>query len=251
MDVNGEAIYGAPRRAPSRTSSPGAASRSKPGRLYLHFFAWPRGGSAIHGLARSAYSRVSARRPRAGASPWRERSPGTRPSITPSSPSRASGGARTSACPWSSCRSRAGPGGRDPPRAARRVRALPSFMAALRGPSSRGVSASAARLHGRVEEYRQQPAVAHEGARARASRRYAFFGQGGVLRAGPGAPRLELDGPAQASLRFPVLEHGRLAPTAQYFPEIVTRAGEIGLPAPGIYEVSLVGESERLGPPRA
>ena len=219
---------------------------SKPGQLYLHFFDWPHGDLVIHGLAnrvRRAYLLADKSR-RISVKQERIADPGL-PVLTLSGfgkrPDKRvsvvvleiAGAARVDPLPLQQ------PDG---------SLSLPAFMAQRRGPTARGFTVARGgftdQWKSTANSLRWQAKVLVPGlyrVSVLSSARAEYCVQGQLA---PHRLRLEVDGPAQASLRFPLLEHGRLdSPRAQYFPEIVTRAGEIGIPGPGVYEVSLEAES--------
>jgi alpha-L-fucosidase len=245
MKSNGEAIYGTS-ASPFPYELPWGRITRKPGRLYLHFFEWPRGELRIHGLrnrVNKAYL-LSDRGRRIAVKQTRDsgldldvlslsgfaKRPDPRVSVVVL---EISGSARVDPLPIEQ------PDG---------TLSLPAFMADRRGPAAGGFTVA----RGGYTDQWKSPAnglrwkakVLVPGlyrVKALSSARTEYCVPAGAT---PHRMRLEIDGPGRATLPFPLVEHGRLeSPRAQYFPEIVSEAGEVGFPAPGIYELTLRASS--------
>jgi alpha-L-fucosidase len=251
MRSNGEAIYGTS-ASPFPYELPWGRITQKPGRLYLHFFDWPRGKLLIRGLrnrVRSAWlladpSRrleVAERRDQAldlselvlsgfGKRPDRHVSVVVLDIV---------GKARVDETPLEQ------PDG---------TVTLPAFMAERLGPAKGGFTVTRA---GFTDEWKSTANGLRWTAKMVTSGTYRVTvlssGKVEYCVSGGKAPhrlRLSMGAPARAALRFPVIAHGRTSsPRAQYFPEIETRAGTVRIRAPGVYTVELGAEKvSRLVP---
>lgn len=247
MKSNGEAITGTT-ASPFPYELPWGRMTQKPGRLYLHFFEWPRGELAIHGLrnrVRSAYllgdrkRRLVVRQSRDAALDHTElvlsgfgKRPDPRVSVVVL---EIDGRARVDETPLQQ------PDGSV---------TLPSFMAALRGPAKGGFSVARGGFTDgwtkTANSLRWTVKILDPGAYAvtlLSSGKAEYCAPRGTT---PHRLLLQASGPdaARVRARIAVVEHERLkSPRAQYFPEIVTNAGTVTLPARGLYTVTLSAES--------
>jgi len=245
MAANGEAIYGSS-ASPFPYELPWGRITQKPGRLYLHFFDWPRGEVRIHGLrnrVRAAYllrdrgHRITVVQRHDDAldlSVLTLSGFGSRPDRYVSVVVlEIAGAARVDPMPVQQ------PDG---------TVSLPAFMATMRGPTTKGFTISAA---GFTDEWKSTAMGLRWTAKVLEPGSFAVS----VLSSGdaeyrvegkkdPHRLRLSIGGPASVTLRFPLLMHDRLEnPRSRYFPEIVTHAGAALLPRPGTYTFKLNAET--------
>jgi alpha-L-fucosidase len=250
MKTNGEAIYGTT-ASPFPYELPWGRITQKPGRLYLHLFDWPRGTLVIHGLrnrVRSAYlladpgRRLDVRQQRDVALDHTKLALsgfGRRPDRSVSVVVlEIRGTARVDEVPLQQ------PDG---------TVVLPAFMARRLGPAKGGFTVSRA---GFTDEWRStanglawtvkvlEPGTFHVSLLSSGKAEYCVSGRTDLHRL-----RLSVGPRHRSSLRFALASHGKVSsPRAQYFPEIVTRAGTLVIPEPGTYtvEVRAEGVSRRV-----
>jgi alpha-L-fucosidase len=243
MRANGEAIYGTSASPFPYEVSWGRITQ-KPGRLYLHLFAWPKEELVINGLesrVRDAYLlrdprrrlEVEERRIRKpGCSVLTLRGFGRRPEpLVSVVVLEIAGTARVDRMPLQQ------PDG---------SLLLPAFMARLTGPA-RGFTVTAA---GFTDEWKSRSNGLAWRAKVLEPGRYRVnvLSSGREEYCASGRREQHLLGlsfstPLGAELSFPLNEHERLStPRARYFPEILTRAGEIVVPEAGVFGVELRAE---------
>jgi alpha-L-fucosidase len=245
MKVNGEAIHGTS-ASPLPYELPWGRITRKPGRLYLHLFDWPRKELALHGLdsrVRTAYLLADPGR-RLAVEQRRDREAGL--SILTLSgfggrPDRhvsvvvleIEGNIRVEEMPVQQ------PDGSV---------SLPSFMARRQGPAGSGFAVGRA---GFTEGWKSAAnglswtvKILNPGTYRVSVLSADNAGNRGARRETAHRMRVTFSGPAPAPARvlreLTLVKHGEVeSPRAQYFPEIVTRAGRFDVPAPGIYTVEL------------
>jgi alpha-L-fucosidase len=244
MKANGESIHGTA-ASPFSYEMPWGRITQKRGRLYLHLFDWPRGVLSIHGLdskVSGAFLLFDPKR-RLAVSQRRDaaagfsvltlsgfgKKPGPHVSVVVLEISET---ARVETVPVQQ------PDGSV---------FLPSFMAERRGPRKGGFGVSRA---GFTENWRSTAHVLSWTAKVLHPGTYRVdvlsSGASEHLVPARGAPhrlRVSLSAPSRARLTFSLVRNEDVSsPRAQYFPEILTHAGEIVLSAAGTVQVDLRAE---------
>jgi alpha-L-fucosidase len=241
MKGNGESIYGSS-ASPFPYELPWGRMTEKPGRLYLHIFAWPRGRLAIHGLKNHVRSAYLLRDPsrRLAVTQRRDLAAGFSVLTLSGFGKRTDrhvsvvvleieGKARVEETPIQQ------PDG---------TVLLPAFMARRIGTTKGDFRISRA---GFTEGWSNTSQGLAWTLKIIAPGRYRInvLSSGKAENRGKGKEdahrlRFSLSAPAQGQRSFPLAMHERVSsPRAQYFPEIVTHGGTVSLPSAGSYVAEL------------